>query len=381
MVGSSLKLFYGAIGSSPNKLVNIAYDTMFVSGATGIRSSAGMAFDNFTTDNITLKAPNALPFTDDFSTAVNGDQLFGDAAQLTPPNERNWQDQAGDFIVSGGKAQGNTTAISFATVAGNIADGAAEADLVVDPLANQQAGVVVRSNAAGMYYGQIVSTGSGFVAKIFKLNAAGGVIAQLGSTSAPLSGGAGVVRLEAAGPSLKLFFTPTAGSETLVSYGFDTAFTTGMVGIRASKGATTAIDSFTTKAITLTAPTSPPPAFVDDFSTPNNGNQLSLNWTERQGNFTVTGSQLVANDAGTGLNVATLNGISLADASVQADLVAGTANQNVGLIARYQANGNYYVALIASNAAQTVFTPYILKFVNGAVHADRDDERYAGRRT
>ncbi len=352
VIGSSLKVFYGPVGTFPTSLVNYAYDPYLTVGAAGIRASTGRVIDNFTTGNITLKNPTSLPFLDDFSTAVNANQLFGNAAQLTPPNERNWQDQAGDFIVSGGKATSNPS-VSFATIAGALGDSSAQADVVVDPAVNQNAGVVVRASAAGAYYGEILSTGSGFVAKILKLDANGNVSAQLNANTIPVLG-SGTIRLEAAGPALKLFF-----NGNLAAYGSDPQFTVGQAGMRATRGNTTSIDNFTANAIVLTAPAVPPPAFVDTFDAPNNGNQLSLNWTERQGNFSVAGSHLVGNDPV--MNIATLNGVSFADESAQVDIVSGTANQNTSLVLRYQAaSGAYYVAGIVKSGS--TYVSYILGY-------------------
>src|SRR5205085_11881577 len=123
-----------------------------------------------------------------------------------------------------------------------------------------------------------------------------------------LSGGTVTLRFEAAGSSLKLIY---AG--TLSCYPVDSSFATGFTGMRASTALTTAIDSFQADAIALTNPVLP---FPDDFRAPVNGNQLSRNWTERLGNFTVNaGQQLVGNAA---LDIATLNGVPpLADESVQ----------------------------------------------------------------
>src|SRR5262249_38403441 len=149
-------------------------------------------------------------------------QLYGDPSQLTSSTQRNWQDQAGDFVISGGKVAGNSVAMSYATLAGNIADGSAQADIVIDPAAGQQVGVVLRASASGFYAAQIMSTGTGYVANIYRFS--GGVFTQLNATSATFvpSGGTDTIRFEAQGPSLKLFF-----NGALLTYAFDSTFTTG----------------------------------------------------------------------------------------------------------------------------------------------------------
>jgi hypothetical protein len=255
---------------------------------------------------------------------------------------------------------GTNSTINVATLNGPLADASAQADVVVDPAANQQAGVIVRASNSGMYYGQIRSTGSGFVANIIKYTSLGATTGvQLNSVSVAVGGGSGTVRLEAAGPSLKLFF-----NNVLMVYAYDssaTPFTTGFTGVRATKGLTTSIDNFTVNAITL-APAAVP--FNDAFDTPNNTDQLSLNWTERAGNFTVTGTQeLFANAPG--MSLATVNGASFLDEAAQVDIVSGTPSQNTGLILRHQSNGRFYLASITGNAAQTVFTPNFYKFIPG----------------
>jgi len=69
--------------------------------------------------------------------------------------------------------------------------------------------------------------------------------------------GNGTLRLEAAGPSLKLFYGPVAGTLSLVANGYDSAFTTGTSGVRLTKGST--IDNFALSAIVLTTPAVPSP--------------------------------------------------------------------------------------------------------------------------
>ena len=118
----------------------------------------------------------------------------------------------------------------------------------------------------------------------------------------------------------------------------------------------TTFDNYVADAVILTTPS--PLPFVDPF-TQSDGTQLSRNWTERQGNFGVLGNALVGKDPT--MNLATLNGVALADASMQANVIVA-ANQGAGLISRYQSNGSFYLGMIAGNSVGTTFTPYLFKY-------------------
>ncbi|MBI3822006.1 MAG: hypothetical protein HY289_04915, partial [Planctomycetes bacterium] len=83
---------------------------------------------------------------------------------------------------------------------------------------------------------------------------------------------------------------------------------------------------------------------------------------ERQGNFSVLGGTLRANDAG--INLATLNGPAVADTTVQAN-VSIAANQAVGLVGRYQANGSFYFGAIVADNTGTNCTAYIFAYIAG----------------
>ena len=87
------------------------------------------------------------------------------------------------------------------------------------------------------------------------------------------------------------------------------------------------------------------------------------NWTEQQGNFSIAGGVLRGNDPAP--SIATLNGISRANVTVQADVNAN-AGGGVGLIARYQANGSYLLGMLATDATGANFTPYLFAYVAGA---------------
>ena len=339
-VGSSLKLFFE---TSPGVLTQVAfaYSTTHVSGATGVRASAGMSLDDFTTDAITLTSP-ATPFTDNFTAPIDGDQLT-----------RNWQNQSGNFRIAVAPTLQGTSSVNLATINGVNPDALIEADYTVGTAAGQNAGLVARYGAAGMYVAQIASTGAGFTANILKFTPSTGFVSLL---SAPITGvaGSGTARFEVAGPSLKLFL-----NNVLTAYTSDTQFTTGVVGLRST--AATTFTSVTADTLPVTTPGLP---FTDDFSAPVNTDQLARDWDERKGNFSITGTSELKGNASQ--NLATVHGVSLANAAVQTDITV-LAGQNGGLVARYNAaNGNYYFAQVIANATGTIFTLNLQKVTPSA---------------
>ena len=230
---------------------------------------------------------------------------------------------------------------------------------------NQNLGLIARYNGGlnNFYWGAIVNNNGVFTARIYKN--VNGIQTQL--ATAPVNFGVGTLRFEVADVSLKLFYGANAASMTLVAFANDAALTNaGGAGIRSSSGNVTLVN-FTANAINLTTPMLSP-AFVEEFDTTSNTNQLSRNWTERQGNFNIIddggNKRLVGNSASA--SIATVHGLLLADATIEAKLILG-ANQHAALLARYQANGSYYMAMVQANAAGTAFTPTIYKVVGGVL--------------
>ena len=154
------------------------------------------------------------------------------------------------------------------------------------------------------------------------------------------------------GPSLKLIFNGAA-----VAFANDTVLKSGSVGIVSSVGAT--LDDFTAAQVTLSN-ASPP--FSDNFSVATN-QQLNNFWLNRLGNFQVAGG--VA--AGLGpVNLATLNGFSSANVSVQATVnVTGGKGQQAGLVTRSTGagDGNMYFAGLVNIG--TGFQVQVRRNVNG----------------
>ena len=344
VIGTNLKLYFGA-NASAQMLVAYAYDSALAAGTTGVRVSAGVALDNFTTNSVAVPTSQTLPFSDSFAANPSAQQLGS-----------SWQERSGNFSVASGAAVAVGSSTSVATVSGiAVADVAVQGAIVVGP--TRAAGLIARYQTNGSYYlGQVVSNGSVFNAVIYKFKTGTG-FTRLNAVSTTFTFGVGVLRFEVIGTSLKLFFGPDANNLRLGAYAFDaTIGAAGQTGIRALKNA--AVDDFTTLAI---APTTPSLPFSDAFAQAD-GSQLTRNWTERQGNFSVSAGVLVANDSL--INQATVHGASLADAAVQADFNV-RAGQVSGLMARYQSNGSYYLAHISANSHGTVFTATIYKYTSG----------------
>jgi hypothetical protein len=224
--------------------------------------------------------------------------------------------------------------------------------------AGQYAGLVTRYGGpleSNFYVGFLVSDGSSFQGTIWKN--IGGTYTQI-ATGAFVNTGVGSLEFEAVGPSLKLLFTPQGQTQaTLLAFADDTSLTTGSVGMRISQGAR--VGPFNASAVVATQPTLP---FSDDFSSTSDGSQLNRNWTDRNGNVTVVGE---AAKGTAGSNLSTVNGINVADVTVQAT-VALNGGAFAGLVARYSGplESNMYAGFLVSTAGG--FQVTIWKNVGGA---------------
>jgi hypothetical protein len=330
--GPSLKLFLN------NTLVGFADDSVLTApGSTGVRLTGGGSFDDFTANALTL-TNGSLPFADNFNAATN-QQLSG-----------SWLNQLGNFQVSGGVATGHG-ALNVATV--NVSRSAnmlVQADVTIT--AGQSAGLVARYSGPkdrNLYLGRLVNTGTGFKAELFRnFN---GVLTKLYS-QAVTSTGSGTLRFEAIGPSLKLFL-----NNHLIAFADDSRLKTGTVGIDASSGAT--LDSFSAGIVKVGQATLP---FADDFTVASAGGQLNAFWLDQAGNFDGVG---LATGHGT-LNVATVNGISAANVTLQADVnVTGALGQFAGVVSRYSGSGDrnmYFAGLVNTSSG---FKVQIRRNING----------------
>lgn len=223
---------------------------------------------------------------------------------------------------------------------------------------NHGAGLIARYQPNGSYYlGMICGNGTSYNAYLFRYSPGVG-FTQL--SAIPIGGGTGTLRLEVVGTEQKLFFGTDAEHLSHVTYAHDAGITAaGLCGVRSTKNAQ--LDNFLTNSITLTTPLLP---FFGDFTPATVGSQLSRNWTEQDGNFSVEESALVAHDPNLFpySNIATVNGMSLADVSVQTH-INPAVNQGAGVIARYQPDGSYYLGMIHGNGAS--YTAYLFRYNPG----------------
>ncbi|MBI1831853.1 MAG: hypothetical protein HYR84_10425, partial [Planctomycetes bacterium] len=238
---------------------------------------------------------------------------------------------------------------------------------------SQYAGVMVRYQANGSYYLGQISTSSTGVATAFLYRSDAGVLTQLAKVG--VASGTGTLSLRAVGPNLKLFYGAAVGSQTLISYAYDIKYAAGTTGIRSSVGAN--LDNVGTSAVNV--PASQPPSFSETFAASPPTHQLSTNWTERAGNFSVStgpASAMVTSNAGTvnGLatnfafsNLATVNGINTANADLDATVNIGINGLSATLIARYSGTpgkDSYYAATISFVSAGN-YKVEIAKVING----------------
>ena len=275
-----------------------------------------------------------------------------DAALQNP----NWSTRFGSYTFS----NGNTTAVGHSSQNTAVLNGVNLSDVSVSAsvaftATNQNAGLVARyigSGDANMYVGRLVYLGSNAVSAAIYRNV-GGVWTQIGTTK-NVSGASGTLVFETLGSELKLFF-----NNNLVSYAYDSSFTTGTVGVRSSEAVV--LSTFQASANSPVLATLP---FSDSFTSPSFGNQLSNSWQERVGNFNIGSTTAIPQNSTVAL--ATVNGITSGDVNVQGNFQFTAANQYVGLVARYSGTGDnnmYYGRLLylGSNVANAA----IFRNLNG----------------
>jgi hypothetical protein len=329
VVASSLRLFFngGLIAYANDRAVTAA-------GAVGMRSSTGAVFQNFSASPLTLQnSVSASTFSDDFKSTIGPNQQLSSF----------WLNQAGNFQIN--TANGTATAIGpldLATVNGmSSADETVSATVSV--AAGQEAGLAARYAGPGNqneYVGQVAGENGKYTASL--LRNVRGVWTTLFSHAYTGSVSGAALELDVVGSSLRLLL-----NDSIVAYARDTAVTAaGTVGMRASAGAV--FQNFGAVPLTLV---SQPLPFSDNFTPLPNG-QLSNSWFNQVGN--------VANPSGAaqgvgGMNLATVNGASAANVTVQADITLSAVGQTAGLVARYSGAGdrNMYYAAVAQTGANT----------------------------
>jgi hypothetical protein len=272
----------------------------------------------------------------------------------------------GGYTVIGTKASTSSTAASMAIL--DLASASQSANVTVSAnvtnltTTGAYAALIARYTGTGdanaSFYGAaLVNTGGGnFLAQIWKdIN---GTFTELTNTAG--SGGFGNLEFDVVGTSLRLFLNGTQVTST--SDGSITA--AGSVGFRAASQAGIAFDTFTANPVTL--PTLPYNTAFSPYQT----NQLSNDWTNQIGAYTVSGTK--ASTSSTAASMAILN---LASASQSANVTVSanvtnlmTTGAYAGLIARYtgtgDANASFYGAIIVNNGGGN-FTAQIWKNVNG----------------
>lgn len=234
-IGSSLRLFWQPTGTKGFVLAASAMNSALTMGSVGIRAGSGAMLTNFVAAVANPVSPQnaSLTFSEDF-TAANYPSGLG--SQLSSY----WQNQLGNLSIVNSNATGPST-INTATLNGvRQANVAVQAD--VNVAAGEFAGLVSRYQGTGdqnMYMGAIVSSGSGFVAKL--LVNVNGTWTQLAPAMSIGSTGKGTLLFKTIGTTLQLNW-----NGTLIVSATDSRLSAGSVGIRTGSGA--GIANFTATA-------------------------------------------------------------------------------------------------------------------------------------
>lgn len=265
-----------------------------------------------------------------------------DAPTLGPA----WTNRIGGFGVVSGRAA-VTTPLGLTTF-----NGVAAANVAVEGLVTlgggttAYQGLFARYGGPGdrnMYVGSLVRDAAGFSGKIWRN--LGGRWTLL--ASGPAAAGAGALRFEAFGNSLKLFLD----GELVVAANDGSIPGAGGIGMRGSQGTT--VEDFTFAKLEEITPQRSPLAFRDFFDSSRDGSQLSRFWDNDAGMFIM--AEGAAIPSATAASVASLNGVQVRDVSVRADvaLEATAGTSYVGLMARYGGPGDstMYVGSLVQDAA------------------------------
>ncbi len=347
ITGSTQALRFEVVGSFLSLFVNgtlavTGNDSTLKTGSVGVRSTQGAVWTG-------SPAFSAGAMTAPVSLAGSG---FSDAFSNTTDFSATWRQNAGTFVLNAGVLT-STTGLDLSTIYG-----VSEADVVVTHTvttlaAGQYAGLVARYSGPGdtnMYWAGLTRNADGTGSAMLYRNV-GGVWTLLNIRNIGQISGSQILRFEVINDSLKFFINGVWAVSAN-----DSALKTGSVGLRSTQGVvwsgTSAFnarvhDPLTTPTVSSTTP------FTDTFSTgATNGNQLSLNWRENVGNFTLdttAGTQTLTTN--TALAMATLNGVSQADVVVTGSAKTLPLGQWAGLVARYSGLGdtNMYWAGLTRN--------------------------------
>jgi sugar lactone lactonase YvrE len=342
-VGTSLQLFWRPTSTGTLTLLTAVNDASLSGGTVGVRIGQGVTVSDVLATAVS-SSPASFTFSENF---VPGNYPTTFNAGLSS----SWQDQQGVVSIVNGAGVGRL-ALNVATLNGiNTANEYAQA--VINVQRGQSAGLVVRYQGTGnhdMYYGAIVSSGTKFDAEIgITLNG----VSKLLTVATPISGGGqGTLLFVAVGSSLRLFWQPAGVTGfSLVASATNTSLTTGSVGVRIGAGAS--LTSFQADVATPPPPQNATLAFSEDFTNPSYpnglGSQLSSYWQNQAGDLSIVNSNAAGSAS---LNEATLNGVNVANVSVQA-VVNVPAGEFAGLVSRYKGTGdrNMYFAEIAASGS------------------------------
>ena len=186
-------------------------------------------------------------------------------------------------------------------------------------------GLIARSSFVGsstFYWGGLRQSGDGFLAEIGRQ--VNGTWKSLATVA--LSTGEGLVRFEVLGDSLKLFVDGRL--ELAINDGGITS--SGRVGFQGTFEVV--FDDFT--SATLQRPAARLP--FRDFFYRADGSQLGPFWVERSGNFTSQGYRARAS---AGVNLATVNTVTVRDIAVTTNVNVAATGSSAGAVARVTADG------------------------------------------
>lgn len=385
VIGTSLRLFVnGSLATSTS-------DSALITGKVGIRASAGTTIDDFSaTQRLQLVTP--IPFLDNF-TGLNGASL-----------SEFWQQRLGNITVQG-NAAALGEGLNLATlIQGAVDNVSVSATVTLGGADGSHVGLVARYGGTGdanMYLGVIVRNGGTISAQIYRnINGAWTLLSTATITSAASYN----VRFDVVGDSLKLFVNGALATHTFDSmlaagqvglrgsvdgvldnfnlakhdltpvkitgaianavgtpivitsfgHGLDTGdqvTVAGVTGNTAANGTWTITvtddDHFSLNGSASSGSYTGGGVWTTTFDEPFNvtaDNQLSANWRERVGNFSVQTAAAVGQDA---VNLATVTGLTLTNSSQSADVTL-VGDTFAGLIARYTGPGdsNMYFATL-----------------------------------
>ncbi|MFO0965426.1 MAG: S8 family serine peptidase [Gemmataceae bacterium] len=303
-VGTSLRVFIN------NSIVLSRTDAMVTTGSVGVRAGAGVPLDNFSASAVNLT-----------NTALS----FGDAFNLTDGSalSANWQERVGQYTDGSLSMVGRSADGNLATLNGVAQrDVSVQADFIITN--GHWGGVVARYSGPGdnnMYFANWFNVGAHYYVALTRIM--NGAVTQLGQTE--VASGVGHLRFDLLGSSLKVYVN--GGLALSV---FDTALTTGSVGVRSDQGVP--LDNFSATILTSSLP------FSDAF-TQASGAAPTQAWQVLAGQFSVQNGALAALSGGS--NLAVVNGVAQRDMSVQADITLGS-DQWAGVAARASGGDTYF---------------------------------------